>query len=95
MERWIQPKVLQSSIAPIPGPNNSKILPDSSHFGPSTRLTTSLPTSVRSALTAMPTKAMIPSELGEIPPEANRVLISAGSSCQGNVVERRSKLAAP
>src|SRR5437660_312157 len=32
MERWIQPTVLQSSMIPIPGPNNSKILPDSAHL---------------------------------------------------------------
>ena len=63
MEKWIQPTVLQSSIAPIPGPNSSKILPDSDHFGPSTSLTASLPTKLRSALAAMPTNATIPSEL--------------------------------
>src|SRR5208337_2278490 len=63
MERWIQPTVWQRSMTPIPGPNSSKILPDSDHFGPSTSLTTSLPTRVRSALIAMPANAIIPSEL--------------------------------
>src|SRR5229473_1251714 len=43
MERWIQPTVLYSNMIPIPGPNNSKILPDSDHLGPSTRRTISLP----------------------------------------------------
>src|SRR6266851_3370312 len=54
MERWNQPRVWQSSMTPIPGPNSSNILPASDLFGPSTSLTTSLPTRVRSALIAMP-----------------------------------------
>ena len=63
MGKWIQPTVLKSSITPIPGPNSWKILPDSDQLGPSTRRTTSLPTKVRSAPTAIPTKATIPSAL--------------------------------
>src|SRR6267378_5333436 len=63
MERLIQPTVLASNMPAIPGPNSWKILPASDHCGPSTSRTTSLPIKVRSALTANPTNAIIPSEL--------------------------------
>src|ERR1043166_2251997 len=62
IEMWTQLQVPEMNMAPIPGPNKVKILPLSSHFGPSKTKIRSLPIKVNSAPSPMPTNASMATE---------------------------------